>query len=148
MRSNVVRVLVGVALIAAAIVLLIVLKDTDNGTNGGSEKSAGKSVEPASKAGEEGAGKKERAQAVPTIVIKNGKPVGGVVELTYNAGDQVRFRVESDVTDEIHVHGYDLMKDVEAGGSVSFAFSATIEGVFEGELEDRGEQILELRVNP
>jgi hypothetical protein len=40
------------------------------------------------------------------------------------------------------------MKDVEAGGSVSFDFPATLEGVFEAELEDRGEQILELTVNP
>ena len=40
------------------------------------------------------------------------------------------------------------MKDVEAGGSVSFDFPATIEGVFEAELESRKEQILELTVNP
>jgi hypothetical protein len=37
---------------------------------------------------------------------------------------------------------------VKAGGSVSFDFPATIEGVFEAELEGRREQILELTVNP
>ena len=56
--------------------------------------------------------------------------------------------MDSDVSDEVHVHGYDIMKDVEAGGSVSFDFPATIEGVFEAELEGRKEQILELTVNP
>lgn len=87
-------------------------------------------------------------EAVTTIVVKNGEPVGGVQELEYNAGDQIRFDVSSDVADEIHIHGYDLMKDVPAGGSVSFSFPAEIEGIFEVELEGLKEQIAELRVNP
>jgi hypothetical protein len=90
----------------------------------------------------------ENKGATPKIVIKNGEPVGGVQELEYSAGDQIRFEVDSDVADEIHVHGYDLMKDVPAGGSVSFSFPAEIEGIFEVELEELGEQIAELRVNP
>jgi hypothetical protein len=97
---------------------------------------------------ESGHGITENQSATPTIVVKNGEPVGGVQELEYNAGDQVRFKVESDVADEIHVHGYDLMKDVPAGGSVTFSFPAEIEGIFEVELEERKEQIAELRVNP
>ncbi len=56
--------------------------------------------------------------------------------------------MDSDVSDEVHMHGYDIMKDVKAGGSVSFDFPATIEGVFEAELEGRKEQIIELTVNP
>jgi hypothetical protein len=83
-----------------------------------------------------------------TIVVKNGEPVGGVKDLEYSAGEQVRFTVDSDVADEVHVHGYDLMKDVPAGGSVSFSFPAEIEGIFEVELEGRKEQIAELRINP
>ena len=85
---------------------------------------------------------------VPTIVVRNGEPVGGIKELEYNAGDEIRFKVDSDVADEVHVHGYDLMKDVPAGGTVSFDFPAEIEGIFEAELEGRKEQIAELRVNP
>ena len=85
---------------------------------------------------------------VAAIVIRDGKPVGGIQELEYSAGEEVRFRVASDVADEVHVHGYDLMQDVTAGGSVEFAFPADLEGIFEVELEGRGEQILELRVNP
>jgi hypothetical protein len=85
---------------------------------------------------------------VPTIVIRNGEPVGGIEELEYNAGDEIRFEVRSDVADEVHVHGYDLMEDVPAGGTVSFDFPAEIEGIFEVELEGRREQIAELRVNP
>lgn len=86
--------------------------------------------------------------AGPTVVVRNGEPVGGVQELEYSAGDEVRFRVESDVADEVHVHGYDLMEEVPAGGTVSFEFPAELEGIFEVELEGRKEQIAELRVNP
>lgn len=95
-----------------------------------------------------GAGKDAGKADVPTIVIRNGEPVGGIEELEYSAGEEVRFRVESDVADEVHVHGYDLMQDVPAGGTVEFDFPAEIEGIFEAELEGRKEQILELRVNP
>jgi Cu-Zn family superoxide dismutase len=85
---------------------------------------------------------------VPTVVIRNGEPVGGIAELEYDAGDQIRFEVSSDVADEVHVHGYDLSQNVAAGGTVSFDFPAEIEGIFEVELEGRKEQIAELRVNP
>jgi hypothetical protein len=88
------------------------------------------------------------ATAGQTIVVENGKPVGGVQELEYSAGDQIAFAVESDVADEVHVHGYDLSEDVPAGGSVEFSFPAEIEGIFEVELESRGEQIAEVQVNP
>ena len=82
------------------------------------------------------------------VVGEDGKPVGGVAEITVSQGEEVRFEVESAVAEEIHVHGYDLMKDVPAGGSVSFAFPAEIEGIFEAELEGTAQQILELKVEP
>jgi len=102
---------------------------------GGSDNEASETTVPAGEAG-------------TTIVIRNGEPVGGIQDLTYNAGDQIQFTVRSDVTSEVHVHGYDVMKDVEAGGAVSFSFPAEIEGIFEVELEDTKTQIAELTVNP
>jgi len=42
----------------------------------------------------------------------------------------------------------ELVAALAAGGAASFDFPATLEGIFEAELEDRGEQILELRVEP
>jgi hypothetical protein len=124
MNARTARAVVGVGVLVAAIVLLIVLK---NGSSDSGATDAGR---------------------VPTIVVENGKPVGGIRELTYDKGDRIHFRVKSDIAEEVHVHGYDLMKDVKAGGTVSFDFPATIEGVFEAELEGRKEQIIELRVNP
>ncbi len=82
------------------------------------------------------------------ITVRNGKPVGGVKKLSYKNGDQIRFVVTSDVADEVHVHGYDIAKDVKAGGSVRFSFPAKLEGIFEAELENRKEQIAELRISP
>jgi heme/copper-type cytochrome/quinol oxidase subunit 2 len=73
---------------------------------------------------------------------------GEVTDLEFKEGDTVRFRVTSDVADEVHVHGYDLMKDVEPGQTVTFSFPASITGIFEVELEDAGKQIAQLRVDP
>jgi len=124
------------ALIAGALLVACGGGSSDGGSdNGGGDAKSEHSIT-------------ENRGATPKIVIKNGEPVGGVQELEYSAGDQIRFEVDSDVADEIHVHGYDLMKDVPAGGSVSFSFPAEIEGIFEVELEELGEQIAELRVNP
>ncbi len=86
--------------------------------------------------------------AAPVVVVSGGKPKGGVQDLTFKKGDRVRFSVKSDVADEIHVHGYDVMKDVKAGGQVSFSFPAKIDGIFEVELEGAGVQIASLKVEP
>ena len=85
---------------------------------------------------------------VPTIVIKDGQPVGGVQELSFTQGDDIRFIVDSDVSDEVHFHGYDVGMDVEAGGTVEFNVPATDTGVFEVELEERVIPIAEITVNP
>jgi len=124
MNSKSTRALAGVAVIVIAVVLLVVLKSNGAGTT---SDASGK---------------------VPTIVIKNGKPVGGIRDLAYNKGERIRFKVDSDVSDEVHVHGYDIMADVKAGHAIGFDFPASIEGVFEVELESRKEQIIELTVNP
>lgn len=85
---------------------------------------------------------------VPTIEVRDGEPVGGIQKLEFDAGEEVRFRVSSDQAEEIHVHGYDISKDVPAGGTVEIAFPAELEGIYEAELEELGVQIAELQINP
>jgi hypothetical protein len=63
-------------------------------------------------------------------------------------GDRVVIIVTSDVADEVHVHGYDLMRNVAAGGTARIRFEATLPGRVEVELEDRGVQIADLTVEP
>lgn len=82
------------------------------------------------------------------IVVENGAPKGGIVRKTVSKGDHVVLVVTSDVADEIHLHGYDMKKDVPAGGTIRLPFTATLPGRFEVELEQRGVQIADLTVNP
>lgn len=125
MRSNTMRAVLGIAVVVVAIVLLVVLK----GGSGGKSSDAG--------------------GRVPTIAIEDGKPVGGVKQLTYNKGERIRFEVTgAEAGEEVHLHGYDVMRDVGAGGSVAFDVPAVLEGVFEAELEGHKEQIAEITVNP
>jgi hypothetical protein len=70
------------------------------------------------------------------------------VRETVDKGDRVVLVVRSDVADEVHLHGYDLSRDVEAGGQARIPFRATIAGRFEVELEERGVPIAELTVEP
>lgn len=137
MRSNVVRVIGGIAAVALAVVLLVVLKD-----DGGERSSKSETAKPANSQ------PAKQKPAIPTIVVRNGEPVGGVAELSFKAGEDIRFKVTSDVSDELHLHGYDISKEVEAGGSVTFDFPAEIEGIFELELEQRAVPIAELQVEP
>ncbi len=47
----------------------------------------------------------------------------------------------------MHVHGYDLMKDVAPGKPAKITFVANIPGRFEIELESRGLQISDFEVS-
>jgi heme/copper-type cytochrome/quinol oxidase subunit 2 len=71
-----------------------------------------------------------------------------VTELEATEGETVRFRVRSDTADHVHVHGYDLMKDVVPGETTTMSFKATITGIFEIEFEDAGKEIARLKVEP
>ena len=84
---------------------------------------------------------------VVSIVIVKGVPKDGIVRESVHKGDRVVLVVKSDVADEIHVHGYDIMRDVAAGGTARLPFTASLPGRFEVELEDHGVQIAELTVN-
>ena len=142
MQSNRVRAAIGVATIAAIVVLFIVLSGGDD-----NKSTTTNATTPTTTSGTETTTTPAQP-AEKTVVVSGGKPVGGVQKLEFTKGDRIRFVVKSDVSDEVHVHGYDIPKDVKAGGSVSFSFPANLEGVFEIELESRKEQIAELRVNP
>jgi hypothetical protein len=48
----------------------------------------------------------------------------------------------------VHVHGYNLLKDIEAGVTVTFAFKGDITGIYEVELEEAHVPVGSLRVNP
>jgi hypothetical protein len=72
------------------------------------------------------------------IVVRGGEPVGGIRNVTVSKGRQVVLIVNSDVADEVHLHGYNLKRDVEPGTPSRLPFRATINGTVEVELEQRG----------
>jgi hypothetical protein len=85
---------------------------------------------------------------VMRVVVVNAAPKGGIVRTSVDKGDRVVLVVTSDVADEIHLHGYDVSRDVAAGGTARLPFTATIPGRFEAELESRGVQIADITVQP
>jgi FtsP/CotA-like multicopper oxidase with cupredoxin domain len=106
--------------------------------------------------GDDGSDSSSSSTAAPTkITFRNGAPVGGVREIEVTKGDPVRLDVTPDVPAEVHVHGYEIARDVEAGQTAKFDFTATAEGVFEVEVhhlvngeEQSGVQVAELNVVP
>jgi hypothetical protein len=81
-----------------------------------------------------------------TITVKNGQPDGGVQDLKANKGGDGHLPVNSDTADEVHIHGYDLHKEVEKDGTVTFDFPAKIDGGFVIELEDAKQTLANLEV--
>ena len=98
--------------------------------------------------GTSGGGSDVKSAGPTTIEVKDAKPVGGVQKLTYKKGGRIDITVNSDTADDIHFHGYDIGKDVEAGGTVSFNVPAKIDGKFEVELENHKQQIASVEVAP
>jgi hypothetical protein len=87
----------------------------------------------------------------PTVVrvrVVGGVPQGGIVRETVSQGDRVVLVVTSDVSDHVHLHGYDVMRDVAPGQVARIRFRATVPGRFEVELEDRSLQIADITVEP
>jgi hypothetical protein len=86
--------------------------------------------------------------ATPAIEVRvaGGKVQGGVRREQVRRGDAVVLRVVADVADEVHLHGYDRSADVGPGKPAQISFTADIPGVFEVELEQRKQKLLELEV--
>lgn len=151
MNSNGSRIAAALIAVALVVVLFFAFKGGDDeGDSSTTAISATSSTStPTTEAGGgDQSSSKPASSSVPTITIKDGQPEGGIADLSFDQGEDVRFVVDSDTADEVHVHGYDIGEDVEAGGTVKFDFPADLEGVFEVELESSATQIAELTVNP
>jgi FtsP/CotA-like multicopper oxidase with cupredoxin domain len=81
------------------------------------------------------------------IEVEEGR-VEGPARVRVTQGDRVALDVEADVTDEVHVHTYDLLFDVTPNRPARVRFRADIPGVFEVELEQSGVPLTMLEVSP
>lgn len=88
------------------------------------------------------------APEVQTITIRvvGGKPQGGIARPKVKTGTNVLLVVRSDTADEVHLHGYDVSREVAAGGTARIAFVAKIPGRFEVEFENSGVALAQLTV--
>ena len=59
------------------------------------------------------------------VRVEGGLPVGGPRRVTVARGRRVILIVTSDVSDHVHLHGYDVMRDVGPGMPATIAFRAT-----------------------
>ena len=81
-----------------------------------------------------------------TIRVVGGKPQGGIARPKVKKGENVLLVVRSDTADKVHLHGYDISREVAVGGTARIAFVARIPGRFEVELEQSRVMLAELTV--
>ncbi len=93
------------------------------------------------------AGSPEPAKTIIDVTFRHGA-VQGPTRFTVGQGERIRILVRADVTDEVHLHGYDLRADVAPGDPARIDFVADVAGVFECELEETGTLLFRLEIVP
>jgi hypothetical protein len=145
LRSSI-RWLVIVGSVVVVVILFVILRPDDGddfGRVGGTTSSPTAST-PGSPSP---TGSPEPARTVVDITFRNGA-VQGPTRSTVTQGERIRILVRADVTDEVHLHGYDLRADVALGDPARIDFVAEVAGVFECELEDSGTLLFRLEIVP
>jgi hypothetical protein len=131
--------------IAAVIAIVAVVVLAGGGDDESGEQAAATAT-PSATAEPQEASPQETATPTPEPppLLRAGK----VTKLKATEGETVRFRVRSDTDEEIHVHAYDIEREVPAGKTITVSFKATITGIVEIEFHGSEEQIGELTVEP
>jgi hypothetical protein len=131
-------------------VVAVVLLTTGGPDEAGEQTVSTPTATPASGAAEEEAAE-PTATATPAATPRPRPPLlvqGRPRTLRFTEGERIAFRVRAQQADHVHVHGFDRLKDVAAGQTVTFSFPANITGIYEVELEDAGILLGHLRVDP
>jgi hypothetical protein len=150
MQSKRMGVALALAAVVVAAVLFVVLREEDSTPDPATTPPAAQEEgadQPPQEAEAEAEAEPQEPE-VPTIVLRDGEPVGGVEELSFRRGERIEFAVRSNTAEEVHLHGYDVVRNVEAGGRVRFDVEAEFEGVFEVELHPSHVAIAEVAVGP
>jgi hypothetical protein len=137
------------AVLTIATVLTVAACDGDDSSQaGGATTTAATTTTTISGSSTSGEPTTTTEPATPAIEVRvaGGKVQGGVRREQVRRGDAVVLRVVADVADEVHLHGYDRSADVGPGKPAQISFTADISGVFEVELEQRKQKLLELEV--
>jgi hypothetical protein len=129
MQSRKITALLALVVVAVAVALFIVL-------SGGSDSEGG-------------------ANRSFNLEFAHDKAVGGAQDISATQGDHLTVSLMTDEPAELHIHGYELSKDVDAGSTGSIKFTADTTGEFEVEAhpvvhgeEGEGVELAMLQVNP
>lgn len=87
------------------------------------------------------------ADSTITLAVDGDTISGDTGRQVVEFGSTVGIVVSSNVADEVHLHGYDLLRPVGPGTDAVIVFEADIPGLFEVELEGAGELLFELQVS-
>ena len=80
------------------------------------------------------------------VRVSGGKVETAERRVRVDRGERVRIQVEADVTDVVHLHGYDLKRPVGPGKPATIEFAADLPGIYEVELEAAKHKLFELEV--
>ena len=95
--------------------------------------------------------KTQTAEAKPqpaSVTVRDGRPAGGVKTLGFSSGESAHIDLTSNRPGEIHLHGYDIEKRLQPGKTTVVRFKADIEGIFELEDHDSGQELAKVKVSP
>jgi hypothetical protein len=82
------------------------------------------------------------------IVVDQGRPRGGIQRPKIQQGDKIVLVVRSDAGEEVHVHGYDIERELTPGKALRIPITANIPGRFEVELHHPDVLLAVLEVQP
>lgn len=80
------------------------------------------------------------------VTVRTGRVVEGPGLLRVGRGQAIQVTVDADVDDQVHIHGYDIYRPMQAGEPVVISFDADIPGSFDVELERTRLHLLEIQV--
>jgi hypothetical protein len=80
------------------------------------------------------------------VEVTNGKVSPPTHRVKVAKGTAIRLLVMSDEADEVHVHGYEIEKELPAGERVTLDFTADQTGLFDIELHESDLQLAQLEV--
>jgi hypothetical protein len=141
------RILLVAAAVVLAIIAFVIAQPGDDEDDSQGARTTAAQTETGSATGD---GETEQTEAEPPpppkpevtrLRLRGGSVVGGAKDIKVTRGDTVAIVVTADAPDELHLHGYDIEKEVAPGKPARFLFKADAEGAFELEshvAEDAG----------
>ncbi|HLL86802.1 MAG TPA: hypothetical protein VK387_05790 [Thermoleophilaceae bacterium] len=139
--------LLGLAAVVAVVAVVLIRP------GGGSEQSRNQETGSSSGTAPPSPGRAEPRPAparpsTTTVRVRDGRPVGGVQEVTVESGETVRLAFTSNREDRLHVHGYDRYVELRPGRTTRVSFPARLEGVFAIESHSIAAEVASLTVVP